>query len=282
MNLTKLFSMARRCVAGGLVALQVAVPTGATWLATSASVAGVAALVAPRPAYAGTGGIVFDPTNFAEAVRQTAEWGVQHANTLRSYITQLSQLKAAIDQILALKDMAIKDLLAGLGIGDLVDSISTVQSALRDVQNLGSDIQSLRTSFADLGSFWSTGTFNFSQFARQQMQSALRGGSFATSEFNRRSQLLEQTMRNLRGVQRSQSMIGSKSQQSSLDNLNAQTQMVATGIHTLLAEVVQENLYQTAKRKQEADSQVTSRTYGDWMDNLANWRASRIGSLLQK
>jgi len=272
----------RQVVAGLLATLQLVVPSGAAWLTTSVSVAGVAAMVAPRPVYAGAGGIVFDPTNFAEAVRQTAEWGVQHANTLRSYVTQLSQLKAAIDQILALKDMAIKDLLAGLGIGDLVESISSVQGALRDVQNLGSDIQRLRTSFADLGSFWSSGTFNFSQFAYQQMQSALRGGNFASSEFQRRSQLLEQTMRNLRSVQRSQSMIGSKSQQSSLDNLNAQTQMVATGIHTLLAEVVQENLYQTARRKQDADARVTSRTYGDWMDNLAAWRAGQIGTLIQK
>jgi hypothetical protein len=174
--------------------------------------------------------------------------------------------------------MAVKDLLAGLGLGDIMDSIRTVQGAIRDVQDLGSSVQQLRTGFSDFGRFFNSGNFKFTDFAYQQMRNAVMGGQYAGSEFNRRKDLLQQTFSNLQKVQRSQSLIGSKSQQSSLDNLNAQ--MVATGINTLLAEVLQENLYQSALRQSKANAQVTSGMVTEFAESMAAWRARLVGTTL--
>ncbi len=268
-----------RATAALLIACQTLFPIHANVVMTLAA-GSIVVAYSPKSEALASGSVVFDPTNFAEAVKQTAEWGVQHANSLRAYVTQLTQLKAALDQILALKDMAVKDLLASTGISDIWGSIRDVQMAINDVRNLSSSVGQLRTSYEQFLPKWSAAGFKYDLYRQLNQANAQSASDKAKRDWERRAALLEETSRNLQKVQFNSRLIGSKSQQSSLDNLNAQTQMVASGIYNLLGEIVQDNLGKSAKEQMNADKQKATSQQEAYAKSLATWRINITGSNL--
>lgn len=275
----KILQNARQYISALLLASHAFFCVHVTAISTITAGAAVAIYV-PKAQAAATGSIVFDPTNLAESIKQTAEWAVQHTNSLRSYMTQLTQLKAALDQILALKDMAVKDLMASMGISDIMSSISSVQSAISDVRNFGSSVSQLRNSFESFLPSWTAASFKYDLYQKMHQTNSQTASLNAKKEWERRASLLEETARNLQKVQNSSRLLGAKSQQSSLDNLNAQTQMVASGIHNLLGEMVQDNLAKTAREQMNADKQTGTAKQEAYANALAQWRINMTGSNL--
>lgn len=196
----------------------------------------------------GVGGIVFDPTNFAEAVSQSAQWVKHHADQLRNYLQMLQQYKTMIDQLVHFKQQAIKDMLGMMGISDLLGTIKNVQDTISAAKSTYSSLVQLRDVYGQALNQMTAGNLSPGQWFELQVKRARVGSQMERETMARRVDLMDTVAKNITKLQSLQSTVGSSSMQSSFDGMNSQLNLVGHTMAQLVQLTAEEQQIQSARR----------------------------------
>lgn len=250
-------------------------------LVPAAVTAVLTASLTPGTSFAGAGGIVFDPTNFAEAVAQSAQWVKHHVDQLRSYLQMLQQYKTMIDQLVHFKEQAMKDLLGSLGISDLLGTINSVRDTISAARNTWSSLVQLRDVYGDALNQMAAGNLSPAQWFELQVRRARTGSQMERETMTRRVNLMDTVAKNIGKLQSLQSTVGSKSMQSSLDGMNSQLNLVGHTMTQLVQLTAEEQQIQSARRIANDESMAVQLEADRSRQTRDQWTISRYKTLGQ-
>ncbi len=250
-------------------------------LVPAAVTAVLTASLVPATSYAGAGGIVFDPTNFAEAVSQSAQWVKHHVDQLRNYLQMLQQYKTMIDQLVHFKEQAMKDLLGSLGISDLLGTINSVRDTISAARNTWSSLVQLRDVYGDALNQMAAGNLSPAQWFELQVRRARTGSQMERETMARRVNLMDTVAKNIGKLQSLQSTVGSKSMQSSLDGMNSQLNLVGHTMTQLVQLTAEEQQIQSARRIANDESMAVQLEADRSRQTRDQWTITRYKTLGQ-